>query len=69
PQPKCLPQTRTEFLDNLFNWALARNSCPIRWLHGLAGAEKSAIMQTLSRQLQDSGRLGGTFFFALRNSR
>ncbi|KAJ7721873.1 hypothetical protein B0H16DRAFT_1738008 [Mycena metata] len=33
------------------------------WLHGPAGAGKSAIMQTLSRRLQGVGRLGGAFFF------
>jgi hypothetical protein len=36
---------------------------PICWLHGPAGAGKSAIMQTLCQQLQDVGRLGGAFFF------
>ncbi|KAJ7721883.1 hypothetical protein B0H16DRAFT_1431611, partial [Mycena metata] len=35
----------------------------ICWLHGPAGAGKSAIMQTLSRQLQAAGHLGGAFFF------
>jgi hypothetical protein len=33
------------------------------WLHGPAGAGKSATMQTLCQRLQDEGRLGGTFFF------
>ncbi|KAJ7801301.1 hypothetical protein B0H14DRAFT_2464872, partial [Mycena olivaceomarginata] len=36
---------------------------PICWLHGPAGAGKSAIMQTLCQRLQDAGRLGGAFFF------
>ncbi|KAJ7857651.1 hypothetical protein B0H14DRAFT_686540 [Mycena olivaceomarginata] len=35
----------------------------ICWLHGPAGAGKSAIMQTLCQRLQDAGRLGGAFFF------
>ncbi|KAJ7476569.1 hypothetical protein FB451DRAFT_1033400, partial [Mycena latifolia] len=33
------------------------------WLHGPAGVGKSAIMETLSRHLQENGRLGGSFFF------
>ncbi|KAJ7034351.1 hypothetical protein C8F04DRAFT_1395579 [Mycena alexandri] len=36
---------------------------PMCWLRGPARAGKSAIMQTLCRQLQDTGRLGGAFFF------
>ncbi|KAJ7280833.1 hypothetical protein C8J57DRAFT_1564020 [Mycena rebaudengoi] len=36
---------------------------PVVWLHGPAGAGKSAIMHTLSERLGDAGCLGGTFFF------
>ncbi|KAJ7819329.1 hypothetical protein B0H13DRAFT_390990 [Mycena leptocephala] len=64
PQPRCHPETRIEMLDILYNWAVQDYSPqPIRWLHGPAGAGKSAIMQTLCRKLQAAGRLGGTFFF------
>ncbi|KAJ7761683.1 hypothetical protein B0H16DRAFT_1414801 [Mycena metata] len=64
PQPKCHPETRTEMLDNLYNWCTEDvTEHPICWLQGPAGAGKSAIMQTLSRRLQDAGRLGGAFFF------
>ncbi|KAJ6570462.1 hypothetical protein DFH09DRAFT_917111 [Mycena vulgaris] len=64
PQPRCHPETRTEMLDDLYNWAIADNSVhSIRWLHGPAGAGKSAVMQSLCERLQDSGRLGGSFFF------
>ncbi|KAJ7093800.1 hypothetical protein C8R44DRAFT_395634 [Mycena epipterygia] len=64
PQPRCHPETRTEMLDDLYEWVIADDSPhSIRWMHGPAGAGKSAIMQTLSQRLQDAGRLGGTFFF------
>ncbi|KAJ7739161.1 hypothetical protein B0H16DRAFT_1424642 [Mycena metata] len=64
PQPRCHPKTRTEMLAKLYNWLTEDASAqPIRWLHGPAGAGKSAIMQTLCRQLQEAGRLGGAFFF------
>ncbi|KAJ7437018.1 hypothetical protein FB451DRAFT_181083 [Mycena latifolia] len=60
PQPRCHPQTRTGMLDTLYRWNTANS---IYWLSGPAGAGKSAIMQTLCQQLQDAGRLGGSFFF------
>ncbi|KAJ7687544.1 hypothetical protein B0H14DRAFT_2551636 [Mycena olivaceomarginata] len=64
PQPRCHPETRTELLDSLYHWATGEHSAhSIRWLHGPAGAGKSAIMQTLCQRLQDEGRLGGSFFF------
>ncbi|KAJ7280885.1 hypothetical protein C8J57DRAFT_1174469 [Mycena rebaudengoi] len=40
-----------------------REGLPVIWLHGPAGAGKSAIMRTLSERLADAGCLGGTFFF------
>ncbi|KAJ6554139.1 hypothetical protein B0H19DRAFT_994612, partial [Mycena capillaripes] len=66
PQPKCHPNTRAKMLDDLYEWVVqsypwsARSMC---WLHGPAGAGKSAIMQSLCQRLQDAGRLGGSFFF------
>ncbi|KAJ6489995.1 hypothetical protein C8R45DRAFT_201312 [Mycena sanguinolenta] len=64
PQPKCHPETRTQMLDDLRTWALATDpETTTLWLYGPAGAGKSAIMQVLARQLQDTGRLGGCFFF------
>ncbi|KAJ6465452.1 hypothetical protein C8R45DRAFT_496064 [Mycena sanguinolenta] len=64
PQSKCHPETRTEMLEDLHDWALDMEAQhKTLWLHGPAGAGKSAIMQTLSHQLGDAGRLGGSFFF------
>ncbi|KAJ6456849.1 hypothetical protein C8R45DRAFT_1033624 [Mycena sanguinolenta] len=68
PQPKCHPETRTKMLKDLHNWLLDRDAQhKILWLYGPAGAGKSAIMQTLSRKLEDAGRLGGSFFFKRGN--
>ncbi|KAF9071168.1 hypothetical protein BDP27DRAFT_533464 [Rhodocollybia butyracea] len=64
PQPQCHPETRTKMLEDLQEWS--RETDPahrIMWLFGPAGAGKSAIMRTLSNQLQSDGRLGGCFFF------
>ncbi|KAJ6555324.1 hypothetical protein DFH09DRAFT_570397 [Mycena vulgaris] len=64
PQPRCHPETRKAMLNSLYNWAITDTSMrSIRWLHGPAGAGKSAIMQSLCRRLQQAGRLGGSFFF------
>ncbi|KAJ7727080.1 hypothetical protein B0H16DRAFT_1735344 [Mycena metata] len=64
PQPKCHPETRTELLNKVLYWATAPESeYAILWLHGPAGAGKSAVMQTMCQRLQDAGRLGGSFFF------
>ncbi|KAF7350764.1 NACHT domain-containing protein [Mycena sanguinolenta] len=64
PLPRCHPETRTEMLDDLRKWAMATDSeSSILWLHGPAGAGKSAIMRTLASQLHDAGILGGCFFF------
>ncbi|KAJ6467900.1 hypothetical protein C8R45DRAFT_475606 [Mycena sanguinolenta] len=64
PQPRCHPETRTEIMQELHEWSLETDpSSTILWLHGPAGAGKSAIMQTFSSELQSAGRLGGSFFF------
>ncbi|KAJ7827630.1 hypothetical protein B0H14DRAFT_2516883 [Mycena olivaceomarginata] len=63
-QPRCHPDTRKELLDDLYRWAIQNDPTqPICWLHGLAGAGKSAIMQTLCEKLQSTSRFGGAFFF------
>ncbi|KAJ7800055.1 hypothetical protein B0H14DRAFT_2387619, partial [Mycena olivaceomarginata] len=64
PQPRCHPETRTKLLDKLYHWAIDSDSpYSMGWLHGPAGAGKSAVMHTLCRLLRDAGHLGGSFFF------
>ncbi|KAF7343098.1 putative nwd2 protein [Mycena venus] len=64
PQPKCNPQTRTKLVEKLYDWVTDPGTLySVHWLHGPAGAGKSAVMQTLCQQLEDAGRLGGSFFF------
>ncbi|KAJ7266135.1 hypothetical protein C8J57DRAFT_1718130 [Mycena rebaudengoi] len=63
-QPRCHPETRAEMLDDLYEWATAaEQSSSMCWLHGPAGAGKSAIMQTLCQRLEEDSLLGGAFFF------
>ncbi|KAJ7608378.1 hypothetical protein FB45DRAFT_1067478 [Roridomyces roridus] len=62
PQPRCHPETRIGLLETLRD-RLLDPEIRVVWLHGPAGAGKSAIMQTLSQRLEEAGNLGGTFFF------
>ncbi|KAJ7804339.1 hypothetical protein B0H14DRAFT_2527353 [Mycena olivaceomarginata] len=64
PQPRCHPETRHKLLEDLSAWCNDSRKAPsILWLHGPAGAGKSAVMITLSKRLQEAQQLGGTFFF------
>ncbi|KAJ7196366.1 hypothetical protein GGX14DRAFT_376192, partial [Mycena pura] len=64
PQPRCHPETRKELLEKLRRWCTdSSDDPPILWLHGPAGAGKSAVMITVSEQLQDTYQLGGAFYF------
>ncbi|KAJ7118242.1 hypothetical protein C8R44DRAFT_190297, partial [Mycena epipterygia] len=80
PQPKCHPETRTEILDNLWNWTRGieplgewiphgswssrdRAVRNILWLHGPAGAGKSAIAQSLCQKLEAESSVAASFFF------
>ncbi|KAJ7678006.1 hypothetical protein DFH06DRAFT_1079273 [Mycena polygramma] len=61
PQPKCHPETRTEMLEDLYKWS--NFGTGILWLHGPAGAGKTAIAQSFCQTLEEEGRLGAGFFF------
>ncbi|KAF7369156.1 NACHT domain-containing protein [Mycena venus] len=64
PQPKCHTDTRTEMLQDLLKWSSSTDSnSSVLWLHGPAGAGKSAIMQSLCQRLEMEARLGASFFF------
>ncbi|KAF7372990.1 putative nwd2 protein [Mycena sanguinolenta] len=63
-EPKCHPETRTQMLKDLSDWAVeTRPKTTILWLYGPAGAGKSAIMRTLATRLDEDRRLGACFFF------
>ncbi|KAJ7678019.1 hypothetical protein DFH06DRAFT_564698 [Mycena polygramma] len=51
-------------LQDLHDWASQSDSgSSILWLHGPAGAGKSAIAQSFCEMLEAEGRLGASFFF------
>ncbi|KAF7335786.1 hypothetical protein MVEN_02234600 [Mycena venus] len=70
PEPACHPGTRTRILHSLKSWALdGSTESPLFWLHGSAGAGKSAIAQMFAGECQALGWLGASFFFKRRNSK
>ncbi|KAM6491556.1 hypothetical protein JOM56_012948 [Amanita muscaria] len=60
---RCHPGTRENVLRRLRHWIDNHNpSDPIFWLHGPAGAGKSAIAQTIAHAYK-RGEVAATFFF------
>ncbi|KAL5372303.1 hypothetical protein DPSP01_013598 [Paraphaeosphaeria sporulosa] len=59
----CLPNTRTELLRHIQDWANDENGKAIFWLNGAAGTGKSTIARTVARTFADQQRLGASFFF------
>ncbi|KAJ7301632.1 hypothetical protein DFH08DRAFT_101564 [Mycena albidolilacea] len=64
PQPRCHLEMRTQILDSLWNWSSKTDpGSTVLWLHGPAGAGKSAIAQSFCQNLEAGNRLGASFFF------
>ncbi|KAJ7875735.1 hypothetical protein B0H14DRAFT_2343035, partial [Mycena olivaceomarginata] len=63
----CLPNTRVSLLSRMRRWALHPTSARTLLLHGAAGTGKSAIANTIGRQLQSDG-LAVVPFFAFNRS-
>ncbi|KAF5315287.1 hypothetical protein D9619_007384 [Psilocybe cf. subviscida] len=65
-ESRCYQNTRENVLDHLERWAqgICDERASIFWLHGGAGAGKSAIMQTLAERYVAQGLALGSFFFS-----
>ena len=63
-EPTCLPDTRVDLLQEIYNWADGQDKRCIFWLNGLAGTGKSTIARTVARRYFDQKRLGASFFFS-----
>ncbi|KLJ07900.1 hypothetical protein EMPG_16628 [Blastomyces silverae] len=61
--PKCHPDTRSDILQQIFNWATDQQSQAIFWLNGMAGTGKSTISRTVAQTLAGKDFLGASFFF------
>jgi NACHT domain len=62
--PTCLPDTRIDLLQDIYNWADKQDERCIFWLNGMAGTGKSTIARTVARRYWDQKRLGSSFFFS-----
>ncbi|KAJ7805600.1 hypothetical protein B0H14DRAFT_3153377 [Mycena olivaceomarginata] len=70
PEPACHPGTKTATMEELHSWSTDTSTeSTILWLHGCAGAGKSAIAQMFAKSLQIEGRLGASFFFQRGHSK
>lgn len=63
-EPRCLPDTRTELLQQLLQWAEQKDATRIFWLKGMAGTGKSTIARTLAVTFDQMKWLGGSFLFS-----
>jgi hypothetical protein len=60
---RCLPETRTDLLKQIADWATNKAGKRIFWLCGKAGTGKSTISRTVAQSLCDNGLFGASFFF------
>ena len=47
--PRCLPETRVDLLEQIMTWSENPNSACIFWLNGMAGTGKSTVARTVAR--------------------
>jgi hypothetical protein len=66
--PRCAETTRRAIIQEITDWANNDQNdempAELFWLHGGAGAGKSALAQTLSEAFQLDGKLGASYFFS-----
>ncbi|KAK5651140.1 hypothetical protein OQA88_13234 [Cercophora sp. LCS_1] len=60
---QCHPDTRTELLQRIQEWANDAQAESIFWLNGMAGTGKSTISRTVATSFAEKGLLGASFFF------
>lgn len=63
-EPTCLPDTRVDLLQTIYNWVDTHDERTIFWLNGLAGTGKSTIARTVAQYYFDKQLLGASFFFS-----
>ncbi|KAG9232931.1 putative wd40 protein [Amylocarpus encephaloides] len=66
-EPTCLPDTRVNLLQQIYDWADGKDGQDQRcifWLKGLAGTGKSTISCTVAHRFSEQKRLGASFLFS-----
>ncbi|KAI9766575.1 MAG: hypothetical protein M1839_004873 [Geoglossum umbratile] len=63
-EPRCLPETRVDLIQQVMTWSEDPNGPCIFWLNGMAGTGKSTIARTVARIFADQNRLGASFIFS-----
>ncbi|KAG9231601.1 putative WD-repeat protein [Amylocarpus encephaloides] len=63
-EPICLPNTRVDLLQEIYDWDDGEDGRCIFWLNGLAGTGKSTIARTIAQRYNKEERLGASFFFS-----
>ena len=63
PPSKCHPGTRLDILEAIERWITNTTKPGVFWLHGPAGAGKSAIAQTICESSAERNQLLASFFF------
>lgn len=59
----CMEDTREEVIGKIVEWMNGDGNQPMCWLHGAAGAGKSAISRTVAEKCAKNKRLAASFFF------
>ena len=62
PEGVCLEGTRESILSHILNWVNAREGKRVLLVHGFAGSGKSAIANTIAKELALRKFLAGCFF-------
>ncbi|KAF9000877.1 hypothetical protein BDQ17DRAFT_1542998 [Cyathus striatus] len=63
--PKCHPETREAVIKDIMSWVDTKGTDKgIMWMHGPAGAGKSAIAQTVAELCYNQKQLAASFFFS-----
>ena len=63
-RPKCHPNTRVAVIKKIQDWIFGKTDIlPVMWLHGAAGAGKTAISHTIAAWCEEQNLLLASFFF------
>jgi hypothetical protein len=60
----CLPNTRVDLLNTIYEWADGDSEEHIFWLSGLAGTGKTTVARSVALSYRAKRHLGASFFFS-----